>query len=82
MGLTGTENAVLQLSVEAAENSEHRHAAASYLSAWIRCGSCLSRPAHPAAARACRGEGARFGPKYAWLLHPTRLVLSQVVAQG
>ena len=36
MGLTQTEDAVLQQSTENAENCEHRHAAAGYMSAWMR----------------------------------------------
>ena len=39
MGLTSTEGAVLQQSVDKAENSMHRNAAAGYISAWIRCSS-------------------------------------------
>ncbi len=37
MGLTSTEAAVLQQSVDKAENSMHRNAAAGYISAWTRC---------------------------------------------
>jgi hypothetical protein len=36
MGLTQTEDAVLQQSIENAENGEHRRAAAGYMSAWMR----------------------------------------------
>jgi hypothetical protein len=36
MGLTNTEDAVLQQSMENMENSELRNAAAGYMSAWIR----------------------------------------------
>lgn len=36
MGLTNTEDAVLQQTQESMENSELRNAAAGFLSAWMR----------------------------------------------